>query len=680
MQIFVGACIFVAAVLLLAYVPGKLLLLLVKLTLRPLEDVTLSCFLGLVLSGIVYWLVAFADQARFYFVWLLATAAVFVWCQRKIILSWPHCVRLAAGYEAAAEKPSDRSSLVLAGVVAFGITVLAYLPFYYTNLTLRSDGTMRVYPVPDVLLHIALANELTHTVPPQAPHVSGHLLSYHYGMDVAVAMFAKATALNTVDLSVRFAPTLFLALVMLSIFCFSRIWLASGYFAVLVVFLVFFGEDLSFIPGLLFGENVDWSLRYFSVPPAVIGLFFTNPILPGLGLLFAGLFCLQRYLQERSGAWLCLTALLFVALIEVKIFTAAQIMCSLGVAAVLYLVAYRNSDLFKVAACTAALAAPLIWPVLLRNKSEANFVMKFEPCLYVSQAMQALGLEDRLSGWVAFATVALPIYLVGTLGLRVVGVPAILKGIFRPTPKSALRFILGLFVVAGLLTALMFSITPTGWTFRYNPVSGTLLVQSKYVAWLFAVEVLQTLYRWAVGRGVYRSVVAAAIIAIAIGLSVPATLQHFIFWRNPDHYFGYGKPFGKQLQSYDAETLAVTDFLMKDAEPGDVVLCGDDLLAPVLALTKCRVPFGYFAYAAVPRSDYTRRESAVKQFWKDWRLGQVRQELLREAGVRYIIVRKTSEDVPQMIPVFISNGFENSEFVVFKVDPQRLSETVPQTP
>ena len=198
MQIFVGACIFVAAVLLLAYVPGKLLLLLVKLTLEPLEDVTLSCFLGLVVSGVVYWLVAFADQARFYFVWPLATATVFVWCQRsKIKLSWPHCVRLAARYKAATEKLSDRSSLVLAGVVAFGIIVLASLPFYYTNFTWRGDGMMRVCPVPDVLLHIALANELTHTVRHQA-HVSGHLLSYHYGMDVAVAMFAKATRLNAV--------------------------------------------------------------------------------------------------------------------------------------------------------------------------------------------------------------------------------------------------------------------------------------------------------------------------------------------------------------------------------------------------------------------------------------------------------------------------------------------------
>ena len=56
---------------------------------------------------------------------------------------------------------------------------------------------MRVYPVPDVLFHIAIANELTHTIPPQAPHFSGHPLSYHYGMDLAVAMFAKATGLNT---------------------------------------------------------------------------------------------------------------------------------------------------------------------------------------------------------------------------------------------------------------------------------------------------------------------------------------------------------------------------------------------------------------------------------------------------------------------------------------------------
>jgi len=335
--------------------------------------------------------------------------------------------------------------------------------------------------------------------------------------------------------------------------------------------------------------------------------------------------------------------------------------------------------LCKVAAYTAALATPLVWSVLLKNKSEANIVMKFEPGLYISQAMDAIGIKDRLSGWLAFATLALPIYFIGTLGLRVIGVPAILTAVFRPNPKSALRFILALFVVIGLLIALMFSITPAGWTFKYNPVSGTFLIQSKYVAWIFAVEVLQSLYRWTVGRGISSALAATGIVAFAAGLSVPSTLQHFIYWRNPDHLFRNGKPFGKQLQSYDAETLAVTDFLAKDAQPGDVVLCGDDLLAPVLALTKCRVPFGYLSYAAVPRSDYTRRESAVKQFWQHWRLGKVQPDLLREAGVRYIVVRKTSEGLPATIPVIFSKVFENFEFAAFKVDPQRLSETVSQT-
>ena len=74
-------------------------------------------------------------------------------------------------------------------------------------------------------------------------------------------------------------------------------------------------------------------------------------------------------------------------------------------------------------------------------------------------------------------------------------------------------------------------------------------------------------------------------------------MQHFVVWRDPDHFFGAGKPFGRQLLTYDLQTLAAMDFLQTDAHPGDVVLTADNLLAPVLALTKCRVPIGYFAYS-----------------------------------------------------------------------------------
>src|SRR6266513_530290 len=680
MQLFFGTCLFFIAVVLLAYMPGKLLLVLLRRSLTPLEDITLACVLGLVVSGLVYWLMTFAHQGRFYLVWPLALAGVCVWLlssKRKSVLS--NSSSLEPPSEGNATPSRDRSTLVLAGVLILGIVALALFPLYYTNFTWHRDGTMRVYPVSDVLFHIAIANELTHTVPPQAPVFAGHPLSYHYGMDLAFAMFARATVLIVRDLTVRFMPTLFVGLSMLSVFCFSRNWLRSGYFGALVVFLVFFGADFSFIPGLLLGEKGDWSLRYFSAP-AVVTLFYTNPTLPGLGVLFAGLFCLDRYMRERSRAWLLLTALLFVALIEVKMLIAVQLMCGRALAAVVYLIVFSKADLFKIAGCTAIGAIPLVCWVFLTNRSGAQIVTKFEPWLYVSHAMQTLGLGNWLSGPLAFVGVALPIYLVGCLGLRVIGVPAILTAIFRPRPGGAVRFLLGIFVVIGVVIALTCSFTPAGWTFRYNPISSTFLVQSEYVAWIFAVEAFQTFYQWATRRGIYPALAAGGIMAAAAGLSLPATVQHFVVWRDPDHFFGAGKPFGRQLLTYDLQTLAAMDFLQAHAPSGDVVLTADNLIAPVLALTRCRVPIGYFSLGLVARSEYTRRETAEKKFWTDWRSGKIEDGLLQDANVRYVVVNKKTEGIPATIPASLSNVFENSELAVFKVDPQRLSETVPQTP
>ena len=161
------------------------------------------------MSGLAYWLITYAHEARFFFLWPIGTAAVFVWLYAsKTKTLWRDSPKPGSVSTEGAAVLRDRSGVAFAGVIALGIIVLAFLPFYYANLTPRADGTMCAYPVPDVVLHIAIANELTHTIPPQAPHFSGHPLSYHYGMDVAVAMFANATRLNTRDLTLRFVPTL----------------------------------------------------------------------------------------------------------------------------------------------------------------------------------------------------------------------------------------------------------------------------------------------------------------------------------------------------------------------------------------------------------------------------------------------------------------------------------------
>ena len=156
---------------------------------------------------------------------------------------------------------------------------------------------MKVCPIDDVFLHLAIANELTHKIPPQPPVFADHALTYHYRMDLVVAMFATFTHLHTRDLTLRFTPTLFLVLSMLCVFCFSRNQRGSGYFSVLLVLLVFFKENFFFIPGLLQRESMDWTAIYFG-EPTVLSLFCVNTMLPALGLLFAGLFCLYGYLSS----------------------------------------------------------------------------------------------------------------------------------------------------------------------------------------------------------------------------------------------------------------------------------------------------------------------------------------------------------------------------------------------
>ena len=79
-----------------------------------------------------------------------------------------------------------------------------------------------------------------------------------------------------------------------------------------------------------------------------------------------------------------------------------------------------------------------------------------------------------------------------------------------------------------------------------------------------------------------------------MALSIPATAQHFALGFDRHRIYGQVVPTG--LQDYGKDVLGVVDYLTKQAQPGDVVLADNNLLGPVLALTPCRVPIGYFFF------------------------------------------------------------------------------------
>jgi len=273
--------------------------------------------------------------------------------------------------------------------------------------------------------------------------------------------------------------------------------LAVGLLGALVVFLFFSAQTFRLFPGCCWAKKVTG--LSVTLARRQLNLFYINPILPGLGVLFAGLFCLDCYMRERSRAWLFLAALLFVALIEVKMLIAVQLMCSLALAAVVYLIIFSKADLFKIGGrCTAIGRFPGFAGCCSRTERRTDR-HKFEPWLYVLHAMQMLGWASGERS-ACFRGCSAANLLVGVLGSASLAFPHP-HCIFRPRQRALSDLASG-FLCDRRVIALTCSFTPAGWTFRYTQLAH-ISVQSEYVAWIFAVEVFQTFYQWATRRGIY---------------------------------------------------------------------------------------------------------------------------------------------------------------------------------
>jgi hypothetical protein len=59
-------------------------------------------------------------------------------------------------------------------------------------------------------------------------------------------------------------------------------------------------------------------------------------------------------------------------------------------------------------------------------------------------------------------------FLAGSFGLRVIGIPAVVRELLRPRVKTALRWLLSVFVVIGVMLYLAVTIVPKGIPEGYN--------------------------------------------------------------------------------------------------------------------------------------------------------------------------------------------------------------------
>jgi len=609
------------------YAPGRMLLDAMGVEQRGLDSWLAAVLAGVLAAAGLYWVFASLGVRGLFWAWPLAGA-----------LSSLRRLRDGGGHRADALRWSH---VGLAVVVVLAALPLGIVPILLGNLTELPDGGLSFQPLPDVVFHAGVARELQHAVPPQVPFLPGVPLRYHYGGDLLVALLGAVPGLELNDVLVRFTPLLFVTLAAVAAFCFGRAFLGSEPPALLFALLVFFGEDLSWIPGWWTGSREAWAVQFFGVP-STVSLYLLNPMLPALAFLLAGLAGVMRFASAEAPALGrgVLTAVLFAGALAFKVFAGAQVFASLGLAAVLHLALRRDRRPLLLLLGTGALALPLALPLLSAGSGRMWVRLEAWPWVPVAIARSSLfetavgraavaGFEGAGGWWpaVAYGAIALPLYLLGALGLRWLGLPQGLAELLRARECRPGQLTTALFVAIGPALALAWSVTPAGYPpFQTYNESVWFFTQSKCLAWIFAVAALQQLLK---GR---RRWLQVAGMSLFLGGALPSGLQYLAF-----------QAWNASELSLTADQVAGLRELQRRSRPGDVVLAEGPLAGAAVALTHCRArELSIFAWVHVPPEQFERERQEEHAFWEAWRAGRLREDLAVRVSARFVLTQSGS--------------------------------------
>jgi hypothetical protein len=573
-----------AALALAQFLPGLLLVKLLDLGRSREERFVLAAVLGGPLSALVYLAALQAEWPALY--WALAAVlglgALLVPFRAPRARDWPR-----------------RSVLTLGSILAVGLglylltTGSLYRPDAGGELVL--DRALQR----DTLFHLGIARSLESSYPPRLLSVEGLPIGYHAGYHLQLALWSRFYGVDPVDGLVRLGPLWFLTLYVLSAYLLARRF-SEREPARLFAAALALASGAGF--AVFFRPSVDWwSLAFMDW--ALVSLFLTNPLLPALSVFFVALSLLADY--EEGGARGTLLAGAFASsfLFVLKMFLGAQMLGAIALSCL----GSRDRRAFVALGAVFLGSCPFLLQTLFAA-SGSNTAIGIRPLEIVRYSMEKIDWRPAVSaladvgsfeapdaGWLVVLAAAL-LWVVGFLGLRIVGLPGAMRDLSSPAllPRTlawfaALGFPLSLVVRIAPAEALglsrLESLNDAAW----------FATQSGIVLWFPTARALSSL----------RTVAAAMAIAL---LALPATLQHF----------AYAASLGTDRIARGR--LAAASEAEKVSKPESVFVEPLDRARPSLLPYFAGRPVVYdpyvgYDYMFVGRDEIDYRRAAVAQFW-----------------------------------------------------------------
>jgi hypothetical protein len=404
------------------------------------------------------------------------------------------------------------------------------------------------FDVTDRAFYALVSQEIVRSPPPamENPLFAGVPLSYSFYPPLAgllLQLYGGQTALSASLLALPVAGFAFLALALDALL---REWGHASVLArALTLLLCVLGGDLSFLfptAGVIGGGRSAHFLAFCSFSSESL---YYNPWVFGLPLVLVCVVLAGRWLQGRGRGWLWLSAWCLAALWQTKVFAWAPLL--LGAAAASLLLRHRR--LAWLAAVSALLTAP--WAAT----SLASRAGGFRPFVLAPfcPVMLALGAHPdwrALGDWCASpdwwvrwpaALAGTAIVLVGGLGVRLIGLPDLLRRARSETTA---------WLALAMASAIALSLTVGGRPTLLDCVQFLMLPQ--LLLWAFAGP---RVAGWIAGGGARR--------AVAIALALVACISPSTYVLRKTFPSRSSSAFDRFRVLLPAETLAAAAWLSR---------------------------------------------------------------------------------------------------------------------
>ncbi|NTV53628.1 MAG: hypothetical protein HGA76_11550, partial [Candidatus Firestonebacteria bacterium] len=452
------------------YLPGRLGLRLLKVSLTPLEKFAATWVGGAGLLVLVYWCLSLLHAQGLLWFYVLGAAGTEAWW----LISQLRRERLLVAVEN--EVPvEERLRAFWPLWILLGLGIVAQGRFCLGTGWLTARGVdLLAWHGCDATWHVFNLFQLSRTYPIELGGFSGHILTNYHIFSPLLwgAVLRLAPVVDAWNLYLHIAPIFYSGLLVLTTFVAARTWFGKNATAYLAAGLVMFSANFGYFMPLLFGPEhyFLWDSIFWVSSP--IEHIFNPGVVSSHLFLLMGLWALIRWLRERHWGFLILVALFWGMLPGFKIFPAALVLIALFMVAAIRWLRDREYALLWAWLAMLPVFALSYLPMNSQAKSLVHFLPGFNlGSMLVAPDRMALMTSTQLKilfaqrpGLVALMMLGLLlVFVIGNLGVRIMALPMLYKSLRFFHKTEPVMLFTALMSVGGFLVPILFVQTGLQW-------------------------------------------------------------------------------------------------------------------------------------------------------------------------------------------------------------------------